>query len=259
MNARLLVIAAIDNSAAARPVIATAMALAPVLGATVNAVHVSTLDRDADGDGETARACAASFDLPLRIVPGDPLTQLITLTKPDDVVALVIGARALPGGRRPAGHLALALASALDKPLVVVPPNAEPRDRLESVLLAIKGAPNKVRALRRTVDLVHAAHLQITAVHVDDEASIPSFSDQVQHETDEFVHEFLARYVPGAPAARVELRVGRPADEILGIVDSEQPDLLAIGWRKNAGPDGGLVARELVARSHVPVLLATVA
>ena len=258
MNARPLVIAAIDNSAAARPVIATAMALAPVLGATVNAVHVSTLDRDADGDGETARACAASFDLPLRIVPGDPLTQLITLTKPDDVVALVIGARALPGGRRPAGHLALALASALDKPLVVVPPNAEPRDRLESVLLAIKGAPNKVRALRRTVDLVHAAHLQITAVHVDDEASIPSFSDQVQHETEAYTKEFLARYLTGAPDAQLELRVGVPADEIIAVAESLDPEMIAVGWPHVDDPTRGRVAKEILDRSRVPVMLVAV-
>ena len=49
------IVAAIDNSPAARPVLSVALALGPVLGADVEAVHV------ADEEGDTAAAAAGSL------------------------------------------------------------------------------------------------------------------------------------------------------------------------------------------------------
>jgi hypothetical protein len=46
-----------------------------------------------------------------------------------------------------------------------------------------------------------------------------------------------------------------PADEILDVTDAASADLLAIGWPQDAGDDHGLVARELLDRSRVPLLL----
>ena len=96
-------------------------------------------------------------------------------------------------------------------------------------------------------------------IHVDDESSIPSFSDQVQHEVNAYTHEFLARFLPGAPSARLELRIGVPADEILGAAESTEPDLLALGWPQTDDPARGLVAHELLERCHVPMLLVALA
>jgi nucleotide-binding universal stress UspA family protein len=84
------------------------------------------------------------------------------------------------------------------------------------------------------------------------------FSDQVQHETEAYAKQFLARYVHNAPQARLELRVGRPADEILQAVDVEHPDLLALGWPHTGGPARGAIARDLLDRSQVPMLLVAV-
>jgi nucleotide-binding universal stress UspA family protein len=94
---------------------------------------------------------------------------------------------------------------------------------------------------------------------VDDEDSMPRFSDQVQHETTEYANEFLARYAPGAPEARLQLRIGDPADEILAAVDELDVDLLAIGWPHSDDPTRGAVARELLDRTRVPVLLVALA
>src|SRR5947209_14152489 len=95
VNTTPIVIAAVDNSAAARAVIATAVAVAPVLGATVDVIHISPLKAGRRTNGETARRCAASFDVPYRTMTGDAFDELVQLTNGDDVVALVVGARGL--------------------------------------------------------------------------------------------------------------------------------------------------------------------
>jgi nucleotide-binding universal stress UspA family protein len=247
------ILACIDNSAAARPVLAAARMLAPVLDATVQAVHVRE-----DGD-RTARAAAAALGVPFQVVEGDPFEQLASLAADDDIVGLVVGARGCPTGRHPAGHLALGLANRVAKPVIVVPPDAEMPGELHRVLVAMEGTPRNSRRLKRAIELTQGAGLELILVHVDDASSIPSFSDQVQHETEAYAHEFLARFAPGAQAARLELRVGEPAAEILTAAESASSDLLAIGWPQSDDPSRGVIAREVLDRSHRPVLLVALA
>jgi nucleotide-binding universal stress UspA family protein len=248
------ILAAIDDSAAAHPVLATALALAPILDARVLAVHVA----DADIQGGTASETAESMNVTLRRVGGDPFEQIRQMANDDEVVAVVLGARARPTGRRPAGHLALALAGAITRPLVIVPPDAQPPRRIARVLIAMKGTPRSARELVQIIQLGAAAELDLVVVHVDDEDTIPAFSDQAQYDTQDYANEFLTRYCKGAPEARLVLRVGLPVDEILATADEVDPDMLAIGWAHGLDPDRARVAREIVARSHVPVLVAAI-
>ncbi len=245
------IIAAIDNSAAARPVLVMTQAVATALAATPQAVHVIE-----DG-AQTARASAEAAGAALRTLSGDPVEQLARVVAEEDVVALVLGARGRVGGPRPAGHLALALAGRTDKPVVVVPPDARPPKLLRRVLVAMEGSPGKARTLRRTIQLSTDAGLEIVVVHVDEE--IPSFTDQIQHETTAYAREFLARHVLDAPRARLELRIGIPAAEVLTAVEEFHPDLVAVGWPQPDDPSRGAVAREILDRSPVPVLLLAVA
>jgi nucleotide-binding universal stress UspA family protein len=119
----------------------------------------------------------------------------------------------------------------------------------------MEAAPGKARALKRAVEVASGAELELVVVHVDDEASIPRFSDQVAHETEAYATEFLARYLPGVPKARLELRIGVPADEILDVTDAAVADILAIGWPPPSEAERGGVAQELLDRSPVPLLL----
>jgi nucleotide-binding universal stress UspA family protein len=248
------ILAAIDDSAAAKPVLATALALEAVFDAQVQAVHVY-----AGRDGHTTQATAEAMNVPLRRVPGDPFEQIARMADDDDVVAVVLGARGRPTGRRPAGHLALALARVIIKPVVIVPPDAAAPAPLRRVLIAMKGTPRNSRDMLRTIELGAAAELELIVVHVEDEQSIPSFSDQVQYETQAYANEFLARYSAGAPEARLVLRIGIPVDEILTTADDVEPDMLAIGWPHTDDPGRGTVAREIINRSRIPVLLVAVA
>lgn len=244
------VIAAIDNSAAARPVLAMAQAVASALGGAVDAIHVIQ-----DGD-KTAIASAEAAGTALRTLSGDPVEQLALVAAGDDVVGMVLGARGGVTGPRPAGHLALALADRTDKPVILVPPDAQPPARLRRVLVAMEGSPGKARALQRTIELSTDAGLEIVVVHVDEE--IPSFTDQVQHETEAYAQEFFARHVLGAPRARLELRIGIPATQVLEAVESLHPDLVGVGWPHTADPNRAAVAREILDRSPVPILLVAV-
>ena len=168
----------------------------------------------------------------------------------------------MPAGdsdERRVGHLAHAVANEIDKPVLVVPPEAAPAERIRTVLIAIRGTRTEARSIKARIEVAAGADLEVVVVHVDDEASIPSFSDQLAHETDVYVEEFLARYLPGAPKARLELRVGVPANEILAVNDSMTADLLVLGWQQSTDNSRSAVAREVLDRSHMPVLLVPLA
>jgi nucleotide-binding universal stress UspA family protein len=248
-----VILAAIDDSAAATPVLETAVAIAPVMGAHVRALHVG------DEVGRTAQSAADAAHIPLEVLHGEPLDELRRRADADDVAVVVLGLRGRPTSPRRAGRVAIAIANATPKPVVVVPPEARVPDRVRRVLIAMEGTPGKARELRRAVELADAAQLELNVVHVDDETSIPLFSDQVQYETEAYANEFLARNAPGVKGARLELRVGVPADEILRAADEVKPDLLAIGWRQSDDPARGRVAREIVSRSPIPVFLVALA
>jgi nucleotide-binding universal stress UspA family protein len=244
-----VILACIDDSVAARPVLAVAQILAPIFDAEVEALHVTE-----DG-GRTAHAACDAFGVPLRVASGDPAAQLVALAAAPDVVAVVVGARSRPAGAHRTGHLALALAGAVAAPVVAVPPDAQIPDRLHRVLVAMGGTPRDSRSLKRALRLAADPELELVVLHVDDEASIPCFSDQVQHETDAYAEQFLARFAPGAPRARLEMRVGVPVDEILHATETVHPDLLALGWPQSDDPERGCVAREVLDRAQSPCLL----
>jgi nucleotide-binding universal stress UspA family protein len=54
------------------------------------------------------------------------------------------------------------------------------------------------------------------------------------------------------------LRIGIPVDEILMTADDVEPDMLAIGWPQTDDPGRGKVAREIINRSRIPILLVAV-
>lgn len=243
-------LAAIRSSPAARPVCSMAVAAAPVLGATVDCVHIVE-----DGGDQTAQSTAATVGVPFRTVDGDPVDRLTAMLAEPDVLGVVVGTRDSAVGSRRVGHLPYALASVTDKPVLVVPPTSRPPAHLSRVLVAMKGTPRHAVALRRAVDLAAAQDLEIVVVHVDDASTIPAFNDQVQHETEAYTAEFFARFLPGARHARLECRVGDVVGEILAVADAAAAEILAIGWSHVGEPLVGDVGGELLERSPIPVML----
>jgi nucleotide-binding universal stress UspA family protein len=243
------VLAFVDNSAAARPVFETASAVAPLFDASAEAVHV-----EEDG-ADSVAALLAGLGVPVRILHGDPVREIVMASSADDVVAVVVGVRDLPTGGRPVGHVAVALADAAPVPVLVVSPDAPITERPRRVLIAMKGTPRNARRLRTALRVAADAQLDIVVLHVDEPETIPRFSDQVQYEADAYAREFLRRHLPGISGARLENRVGSATEEILRAADEQHPDLVALGWSRPDDPGRSDVAREVLGRCRIPVLL----
>jgi nucleotide-binding universal stress UspA family protein len=244
------VIAAIDNSMAARPVLATAAAVARFFDATLEAVHVR------QNGYETARRAAEEARVSLQLLDGPTAAALAEVARGDEVEALVVGARDTPAGGQPAGRTALQVIESLSKPVVVVPPLCRTPPRLQRVLLPLEGTAQTSLAPTAVLELARDADVDVDVLHVHDEASLPLFTDQPQHETEAWTEEFVARFCPyGLRSINVELRVGRPEEEILRAVDETSVDLLALGWNQSLLPGRGAVVREVLARASAPVLL----
>jgi nucleotide-binding universal stress UspA family protein len=247
------VIATLDNGLAAKPVLSTALALATLLGADVEAVHVRV-----DG-ARTARSAAEAAGLELQTRSGPVVEQLLEAARSEDVLAVVVGARATPAGRRPLGSTALALASSLAKPVVVVPPDAVPTGSLRRVLVPVEGPLSTSFTPRAIVKLVEGAELEIVLLHVHQEDSLPAFTDQPQHEQPAWSAEFLRRYCPwGVDRVQLELRVGRTAELVPLVAEQARVDLIALGWAQELAAGRAPVVRRALAESRLPVLLVPV-
>jgi nucleotide-binding universal stress UspA family protein len=247
------VLATIDNSLAARPVLAVAQSLADVLGARVEALHVKV-----DGD-ETARTAAASAAVPYRAVEGRVVERLVREGGDEDAAALVMGARRLPADPRPLGATAVAVATRLLKPVVVVPPEARVASSLRRVLVPLEGTDATSLAPRSLIEVAREASIDVVALHVVDADAIPAFTDQPQHEQPAWAREFLARYCPwGIESVRLETRIGRPADVVPRVARECGCDLIALGWAQELELGRAAVVRAALAGPHVPVMLVPV-
>ena len=115
-------IAAIDDSAAAGPVLVTARLVAQLFGDSLVALHVN-----GDGGGRTAADAAAALDVTLRVRHGDAVAEIAAAASAENVRGVVVGSRGLPNAGRAVGSTALALIQTIDKPVIVVPPTAQSR------------------------------------------------------------------------------------------------------------------------------------
>lgn len=247
-----VLLAAIDDSAAARPVLETAARLGPVFDATPVAVHVAE-----DGSGATARAVCDAAHVPLRLRRGDVCTRLVELAGAGEVVAVVAGARRLPLGATPAGHVAMRLIEEVGKPVVVVPPAPRASRPLRRVLAPLDDDPTTCAALRPLLARVlERTPAEIVVAHVFEPGRLPPYADQPAHETEAWAAQFVERCLPGVDGkARVEVRVGLAPDAVPAVVDDADPDLVVVAWHQDLAAGRARVVRTLLARAGAPLLL----
>ncbi len=249
----MTIIAAIDDSATARPVLDTAKRLATLLGASVDVVHVRT-----DGSGAAAAVMAEAAGWSLRVRDGDVAEALCSELRERGAVALVIGSRGESGGASPAGHVALELVQSLECTVVVVPPGAVDRP-LRRVLVAVEGRGPST-GLRRLFDhLDDLSPPEVIALHVIEGSALPPFADSPVFEAEAFVQELRTRVAHGVVAhpsrVRVETRIGDPADVVCDAVRELNVDLVVLAWHRDLSGGHGRLVREVLARGSVPVVL----
>jgi nucleotide-binding universal stress UspA family protein len=168
-----MILAAVDASAAAQPVLDTATALGRTLRLPVVAIHVRQ-----DGT-EAERLLTERAGIELRLTTGTPAEAIVAALDHADVALAVVGVRGHPAGRRPAGSTALAVATSAAKPVVVVPP--EPRDPppagLHRVLVPLDGTADTARAVEQTMSWFAGSGVEIVSLHVFDATTVPRFWD----------------------------------------------------------------------------------
>jgi nucleotide-binding universal stress UspA family protein len=247
------IIAAIDDSAAARPVLRVARLVAALFGDALTALYVT------DGpEASTATGVAAALDVPLRVRHGEAVEEIAAAATEPGVRAVVVGRRGLPGTRRAVGSTALALIQSLDKPVVVVPPGARtPPDRLRHLLVPLDGSGETATAVQALLgEIAEVRELDVVALHVFEADAIPAFSDETGHEADAWRAEFLRRWLPGdGPAVTLETRIGRAADTVRAVSREVDSDLVALGWKQDLAPGRAQVVATLLNDADVPVLL----
>jgi len=247
------VLAALDNSLAGKALLAAARTFAELLDAEVEAVHVQT-----DGD-RTARSSAEAAGITYRAIDGPVVERLVEAGRAGDVVALAVGARGTPSGRRPFGSTAAAVATALPKPVMIVPPDADPPGAFRRVLVPIEGLVSHALAPRWLFEPVREAGIDVLALHIHDAESIPAFTDQPQHEQPAWAGEFVRRYCRwGIGEVRLETRVGRIGELIPLVATESDCDLIALGWSQELSSVRIPVVRETLERARLPVLLVPV-
>ena len=245
-----VLLVALDDSAAARPVIDLARRFAPYVGADVVAVHVQE-----NGSGETARAVAGSAGVPLFVRTGDVVGELGSAQHELHALAIIAGTRRVPGGAKPAGHIAIRLMQELATAVVVVPPEAADRD-LKRVMVAVEG-DGESEALVALIDqLDDIPGPEVVAVHVFEPEHLPLFGDEPVFETEAWASEFLRR-IAHAPVDRVrlEVRVGAAIDMVPACVQELDVDLLVMGWHCNLAEGHGDIVRRVIETASVPALL----
>jgi hypothetical protein len=243
------VIAAIDNSLAAQPVLAAAKLIAPLLDAVPLAVHVS------EGPAETAEAVAGAEGVALTtIAHRAPVEAVCEALDEPQVVMGVLGSRSARGGQTPAGHTALAVLQRVAKPVLIVSPTARV-DRTGTTLrvgVALENGEDYVPGPMLQILLDH--DVEVVVVHVFDTAHAPAFWEQSQHAYEAWAHELSLRHFPNGRAA-VLLRGGRPGEEILKFVRAEGIHLLILHWARCLAGGHARTVQEILSSAEVPVLL----
>lgn len=248
------VIAAVDSSAAAMPILSTAAAAARLFRAKLRAIHV-----EEPGDPGVARAAARAAGTRLVLVKGPTVAAAVrTAALQEDVVALVLGVRSRPTGKRAAGHVAVKVATSVPKPIFVVPPDCVLPVHFRRVLIPVERDMVTASALRETIEALQAARAEIVLLHIFEEGDLPLVTDQPQHETDAWVREFLRRYCPYIDVTRVELRTGVPAEHLLAVAGKIGADALVLGWGQRLVPGRAVLVRSALEHSRVPVILVPV-
>jgi len=256
-----VVLAAIDTSPAAGPVLRTANALANTLGLRVFALH-------AVGNGAERgplRLLTDRTDVPVRLTGVEcPADAILAALEDEQVLGAVVGARSHTAGRRPAGSTALAVATRARKPVVVVPPDLrepprDPRDRsrerLHRVLVPLEGSGHTTVAVRQVLTALAGRGVKVIPLHALDAATAPRFWDRPEHDWRTWSEEFAARFSPVPDSGRLRLRAGRPAQVILDAGTAERADVIALGWSQDLTPGRAAVVREVLTRTPIPLIL----
>jgi hypothetical protein len=242
------VLAALDGSPAARPVLETALRIGHLIGADVEAVHVAVRG------SPTPEILAQRLAVPIRVLEPPVDAALLEALAEPGVAIGVLGARGTAGGRRPVGRTALRVLERTAKPIVVVPPEMGPATgAMRRLLVPLEGTAAASEPVMTRLCPQLRPDAELVVLHVFTAATAPAILDRPGRDLDVLRDEFLARHCPSA--ARVEWRTGGVAAAVADACQDQQADLVVLSWSQDVGATRAAVVRDVLSRSTVPVLL----
>ncbi|GEM_PF-478810 len=245
------VLAALDTTAAARPVLETALRVGEMTKAEVKAVHV------VDGATEHLETLVERAGVPLRLLTGPVEGTLLEAMEAPEVLATVVGARATPGGKRPVGRIARHLLERTSKPVVVVPPEALAPGTFLRLLVPLEGTESSSRPVLQALYPLLAVDVEIIVLHVFTDKTLPRMLDRPQRDLELLGREFLATHCPLATG--IELRSGPVGARVSEVSRQHRADLVVLSWSQDSSAGRANVVREVLGTSVLPVLLLPVA
>jgi nucleotide-binding universal stress UspA family protein len=139
-------------------------------------------------------------------------------------------------------------------PVIVMPRNSKPMTRgVSRVLLPMDGTPATAAGVADMARHALDSGATVLGVHVFDSGNIPAFWDQAAHTHQEWTREFARRHLP--EAVELDLRTGRPAEEVLAHAEQDGVDLIVIGWGQDLSVGRAATVRHALTHGHVPVVL----
>ncbi len=227
------VLAFVDDSECAHDVVATADALARVLNASVDLIHVD--------EGSTRKWSGIPQ---ARHVAGDVIDVLRDGLDEDDVVVGVLGVRARETMSKPIGHVAEQLCLAASKPIVIVPPGSgQLADPLVAVV-PLDGSEATAHAVRPVVELLQDGGAVIVSVHAYDHVSLPPLMSSAE-DVRTLAAEFDAVHLRGRSDS-VEFGVGVAEDTVADLVQRVGADAVIVAWGQKFEPGRAAVIRRLI-------------
>jgi nucleotide-binding universal stress UspA family protein len=170
---RKKVLVALDGSPAAAVALPLARTVAGQLDADLEAVHVASAAKPSEEVRVSLGLDAAeAVDIPVRVLVGDPVEELLRATSRRDVAVTVLATHGHEIGKaRSIAHVPEALAANATRPILLVRPEAaavreEQPPPFSRLLLPLDGRAATARALRPAVRLARTLRLGLDLLFV---------------------------------------------------------------------------------------------
>ena len=242
------IVAPLDATASARPVLEWAVRLGQLLGWGVGAVHV----RAPGASAATPADLAARRGVPFRLLEGRVDEALLRELGEPGVQMAVMGARSTAGGRRPVGTVTRRVIQTYERPVLIVPPEAVGPGPLKSALVPVEGTARTSEPLDRWLPRL-SGQLDLIGLHVFTPGRTPAMLDRPVRDMLMLTDAFKERHLPAA--GRLEVRSGHVASHVVQCGRDLAVDLIILSWTQPGAEGRAATVLQVLTLSPVPTLL----
>lgn len=239
------VVAAVDGGPATRAVLDVAAELCDIFDAELDALRV---------DERAAPGPTSPLDgTPLRDVRGAATAVIDEQAVRSDVVAVVLGARTLPGATATLGHVPDHVIANAPGMVVLVPPDLAPEcSTLDRLLIPVEGDATLSSDAAAVIEAFEASGRTAIGLHVLNPRTAPAHADR-WHDAELWSRRFWRRCAPAMTDHHIG--TGGVADAILDMVASHEVDAVLLEWHQRLDHDHAAVVRDLLRRAPCPLLM----